>query len=179
MFKALGFAVLFGLFLTGLNICYAQSDRVSAEAKESTDPTIHQYKNLFIAGEPSATTLERFKKENRGAVVIDLRSITELGNCEQPANAAKLGMQYQKINFEKSETIDAKVIADIEERVDQAGHKPVLVFCKTGNRASAWLAIHLMKKEHMAVDEALRFAKDFGLRDEMAAKVRAFSVSRP
>tara|TARA_B110001454_G_scaffold124375_1_gene116053 strand:+ start:34869 stop:35339 length:471 start_codon:yes stop_codon:yes gene_type:complete len=132
-----------------------------------------KYGRFYISGQPTEEELTSFKK-NTGAVVMDLRSIDELGNCSEPATVSKLGMQYGRVLFEKSATIDPEVIKQIDQQVADAKDKPVFLFCKSGNRASAWLAIHLVKKENKSIDEAVSIAKTTGLKSDMEKAVREY-----
>ena len=132
-----------------------------------------QYDRFYISGAPKEKDLEDFKKKT-GAYVIDLRSINEMGSCSEPATAGKLGLQYRKVSFEKAENISPEVIRDIDKSVNEAGGKPVLLFCKTGNRAAAWLAIHLVEKQHMNLEEAVKIAQGVGLKADGEKGVRSY-----
>lgn len=148
----------------------------AAAAVPATQP-IPSYKNISISGQPSSQTLKNFKK-TKGAVVLDLRAIDELGNCSEPATSAKLGLEYQRVNFEKTATLSREVIQSIDRVVAQAGKKPILVFCKTGSRASSWLTIHLVQTEKMSLESALKITRPMGLKPKMELAVREF-LSRP
>lgn len=138
--------------------------------------TLDQPKNYgryFISGTPSEKTLREFK-EAKGAEIVDLRAMDELGNCSEPATATKVGLQYGRVEFAKKPEIPAQVIADIDAAVKKSGDKPVLLFCKTGNRAAAWLAVHLIRDEKMSIDEAIKITRPMGLKKDMEAAVRKF-----
>lgn len=132
-----------------------------------------KFDRFYISSSPTESELADFKKQ-MGAMVIDLRSMDELGNCSEPATVSKLGMQYGRVLFEKKTEIDPKVIEDIDKQVDQSNDKPVLLFCKSGSRASAWLAIHLVKHKNKPVEEAITIAKTTGLKPEMEEAVRNY-----
>ncbi len=134
---------------------------------------IKNYGNIYVAGTPTEQELASFKKR-KGAVVLDLRAIDELGNCSEPATVAKLGLQYNRVNFAKDPKIDPQVIADIDKAVAQAHEKPILLFCKTGNRAAAWLAIHMVREEGRSLESALSVARGLGLKDDMEKAVREY-----
>lgn len=144
-----------------------------ATASRASTPSPVKHGRFYISDQPTENELTAFKK-NTGAVVVDLRSIDELGNCSEPATVSKLGMQYGRVLFEKSTTIDPKVISQIDQQVADAKDKPVFLFCKSGNRASAWLAIHLVKKEKKSIDEAISIAKTSGLQIDMEKAVRTY-----
>lgn len=135
--------------------------------------TPKNYNNYYISGQPSEKELADFKKQT-GAAVVDLRDFDELGNCSEPGTVSKLGMKYERVMFQKDGAIDPSVIKNIDAQVAQAKGKPVLVFCKTGNRSSAWLAIHLVEKEKMNLEEAIVIARGTGLQDKMEKKVRDY-----
>jgi protein tyrosine phosphatase (PTP) superfamily phosphohydrolase (DUF442 family) len=132
-----------------------------------------QHGRFFISGQPTPQELKQFKKKT-GAAVLDLRSIDELGNCSEPATVTSLGMQYGRVNFEKAAQIDPEVIASIDRLVDGTHDKPVFLFCKTGSRAAAWLAIHMVKKEKVPLEKAISIAREMGLKPAMEQATRQF-----
>lgn len=129
--------------------------------------------NIYVSGTPTEKQMADFKKQ-RGATVLDLRATDELGNCSEPAAATKVGLQYNRVNFDKKAKIEPQIIADIDQAVAAAGDKPILLFCKTGNRAAAWLAIHLVRKEGKPLEEAILTAKNLGLKTDMEKAVREY-----
>lgn len=135
--------------------------------------TPQQYGRFFISAQPTDQELTDFKKKT-GAVVVDLREFDELGTCSEPVTTTKLGMRYERVQFAKKGKIDDTLIKAIEEKVETAKDKPVLVFCKSGNRAAAWLAIHLVKKEKKSFDEAVTIARTMGLKPDMEQRVRDY-----
>jgi protein tyrosine phosphatase (PTP) superfamily phosphohydrolase (DUF442 family) len=129
------------------------------------------YGRFNISGPPTEQELTKFKQ--KGNLILDLRTTPEVG--EEPAVAKKLGLQYERVDYDaKAETIDPQVIGKIEKVLKTAGDKPVLLFCGSGNRAASYVAIHLVKDKKMPVDEAIKIAKDLGMSGGMEAKVRAF-----
>ncbi len=131
------------------------------------------YGNYYISPQPTENELTEFKKQ-AGAVVVDLRDFDELGNCSEPATVSKLSMKYERVIFDKESQIDPTVIKSIDGQVAQAQGKPVLVFCKTANRSSAWLAIHLVEQKKMKLEDALAIARSTGLQANMETKVREY-----
>lgn len=131
------------------------------------------YGRIYVSAEPSEEDLAKFKKE-KGAVVLDLREVKELGNCSQPASATKLGLKYNRVNFEAKETIDPGTIAMIDKAVEDAGNKPILLFCKSGARAAAYVAIRMAQKDHVPPEESIAAAKEMGLKGTMEKAVRNY-----
>lgn len=140
--------------------------------------TISSYENIQIAGEITPAELEKFKQQ-KGAVVVDLREARERGPWEQAEKAKKLGLTMKSAEFSTSEPIQKGVIDSISAAVKEAGKKPVLVYCKSGNRASAWLAIHLIKTQKMPEEKAFEIARKTGLREAMEDKVREYLRANP
>lgn len=137
-----------------------------------------KYGRFYVSGQPSEQELLAFKNET-GAVVLDLRSIDELGNCSEPATVSKLGLRYGRVLFEKTAPIEPSVIAEIDKQVKAAKDEPVFLFCKTGTRAAAWLTIYLVKNEKKSIEEALSITKSMGLKPEMEKLVRSFLALAP
>lgn len=131
------------------------------------------YGRFYVSGEPTAPELEDFRRQ-AGGMVIDLRNFDELGDCHQPAAVMQAGMQYGRTNFDGHKPITEDVIRSIDEQVDQAKDKPVLLFCKTGSRALAWLTIHLVKKENMTPEQAFKITKGLGMNGKMEKATRAY-----
>lgn len=95
--------------------------------------------------------------------VIDLREMTEKGDCGQAITAAKLGMKYYAAPMAMEKPVTAESIARIEDILREKKSGRVVVYCPSGNRAAAWLAVHLAQKEHLPPTEALQIAKRSGL----------------
>lgn len=156
-----------------LHASMASTTATTTATMAAASTELPHYGRLYISAQPSDQVLADFKKRE-GAVVLDLRTMDELGNCSEPATTTRLGMRYQRVVFEKAQTIHPDVIAGIDRIVNASANKPVLVFCKTGNRASAWLAIHLVQQEQMPLENALALARGMGLKPAMEKSVRAY-----
>jgi protein tyrosine phosphatase (PTP) superfamily phosphohydrolase (DUF442 family) len=143
-----------------------------ASAPASTG--IKQHGRFYVSGSPSEQELTRFKRKHKGAAILDLRAIDELGNCSEPAVASKLKMKYDRVIFEKQATIDPVVIENIDKSIARTKGKPVLLFCKTGNRAAAWLAIQMVRDEGRPLEEAIVVAREMGLKPDMEGAVREY-----
>lgn len=155
------FALVFLIFIGGL----------FAQAAESQ---LSHYKNFYFSGPVNKEILQDFKRQN-GAVVIDVRGFDEKGDCGEAIIATKLGLKFFAAPMPKEKPITKDTIAQVEKFVKEAGNKPVLLYCSTGNRSAAWLAVHLVKTDKMPADEAVNIAKSVGLKSEAVEKeVREF-----
>lgn len=144
-----------------------------ASASSSEKSALKQFENFYFCSVPSALTLKEFK-EKGGALVVDLREVTEDDGREE-AQVKQLGMKYRRAPISKSPPLSAKAMAAVEVAVASAQKEPVLIHCASGNRASAWLAIHLVEKENKSLDDALKAAKNIGLTSPaMEKEIRRF-----
>ncbi|MBX3021382.1 MAG: hypothetical protein KF799_06850 [Bdellovibrionales bacterium] len=159
-------------------VLFTSLNTFAAPGPASSIDEAKRFGRLYISGEPSDQALAHFKKE-KGAEVLDLRDFNELGSCSQPASASKLGLRYNRVVFAKKAEIHPETIAGIDKVIKEAGQKPILLFCKTGNRAAAYLAIHLVRDEKMPVEQAILTASGMGLKDDMAQAVRKYLEAHP
>jgi protein tyrosine phosphatase (PTP) superfamily phosphohydrolase (DUF442 family) len=152
---------------------------ISALAATVSLKEAKHYGRFYVSGEPQEAELIKFKKQ-KGAVVVDLRNFDELGSYSEPSKVAKAGLQYSQVNFDaKADSINQDVISGIDKVVRGAGDKPVLLFCKSGNRAASYVAIHLVRDQKMPIEDAVKIAKDLGMTEKMEPKVRAYLKANP
>ncbi|MGE0761904.1 MAG: sulfur transferase domain-containing protein [Bdellovibrionales bacterium] len=134
---------------------------------------VTQYGQFYFSAAPDENALAEFKKRG-GQAVVDLRTTKEM-DCSELAVATKLGLKYQNIQFKKAEPINKAVIAQIEKAVADSKGASILLHCETGNRAAAWLAIHLVTQDKMKPKEALSIAEEVGLRSaDLKTKVGTY-----
>lgn len=118
--------------------------------------------HLYLSSQPDADTFD-IAREKGVELVINLRDPREFTWDE--AKAAKLaGLDYYNIPIPATgENFDPAAIKQISALVQQYKNQKILLHCSSGNRASAWLAIHLSKDHNMPMDNAILLAKQVGL----------------
>ncbi len=139
-------------------------------------------RNLYIAGQPDGAALDEAKR--RGvAAIINLRGPSESDWDEAQAAASRDIAYYQAPIAGSDPDFDPATIHRISALVAQYSDQPVLVHCASGNRAAAWLAIHLVQHHELDTDGALEIARPSGLSyAPLEPKIRRFlgeSVQAP
>lgn len=131
-------------------------------------------KHLYISGQPDEAALIE-ARENGVAAVINLRGADEIDWDEEAAVNA-LGIGYYNIPIVPGDTgLDAGAVAAITKLVGQYKGQKILLHCSSGNRASAWLAVHLVHDHGMPADSAIELAKHASLtKPEAETMVREF-----
>jgi uncharacterized protein (TIGR01244 family) len=147
------------------------SDKLSAGAEqfEVCQPVIWgaaknvvRVKHLYISSQPDAYTLKIAHEKGVG-LVINLREPTEFTWDENKA-AKQAGLDYYNVPISVTgESFDPDSINQISALVTKYKDQKILLHCSSGNRASAWLAIHLAQDHNMQGEAAISLAKQAGL----------------
>lgn len=135
---------------------------------------VHSYQGkLYVSGAPVS---DAFPKMAAAGVktAIDLREPEEQkGSAE--ADAKKNGMRYYSSPIARTGDFQAAQLAAVEKIVQKNKERKIWVFCQSGSRASAWLAVHLAKAHGLPAENAMAEARKAGLeKEEMITKVRKF-----
>jgi uncharacterized protein (TIGR01244 family) len=127
---------------------------------------------FFIAGTPTEAGLRRMAREGV-KTVIDLRREDEpIGDEAKLAEA--LGMRYFHIPL-KSDAMSFAQANQFLEAMELAGNESVLIHCAGGSRAGAMYGLYLGARGICSPDEAVRRAKQAGLRNErLGSDVRGY-----
>ncbi len=119
-------------------------------------------KHLYITSQPDSETFD-IAREKGIELVINLRDHREVTWDEKKA-VNQAGLNYYNLPISASgESFDPDIINQISELVQQHKDKKILMHCSSGNRASAWLAIHMANDHNMQSDAAISLAKKVGL----------------
>ena len=131
-------------------------------------------KHLYMSGQPDEAAL-REAREHGVAAVINLREPDELDWDEEAAVNA-LGIGYYNIPIVSGDSgLDAGAVAAITRLVGQYKGQKILLHCSSGNRVSAWLAVHLVQDHGMTADSAIELAKHANMtKPETETMVREF-----
>ena len=128
---------------------------------------------VITAGQPTAAQLEQLARDGV-EVVADLRAASEDRGFDEPAVAAALALEYHSIPVVGA-SIGAREFAALRSLMRARGTRRVLVHCKSANRVGAALIPWLVLDEHRSTEDALRIARQVGLRsDEMARAAIAY-----
>lgn len=134
---------------------------------------VRRYAHLYFAGQPDAAGLEAAKQAGV-SVVINLRQPGE-HDWDEAAAAEAAGLRYYSVPVNGAAPLARADMERIEAIVHEHEDADVLIHCASGNRAAAWLAIHLVERHGMETDEALALGRDAGItRGAWVAKVRDY-----
>ncbi len=147
---------------------------VSAPQTWGDSDNVTKIRHLYFSEQPDAEAL-RIAKTNGVTTVINLRAPGE-SDWDEAAAAKKLGLNYVNIPIRKeSATFDSSAIAAINAAVRDQEGSPVLLHCSSGNRAAAWLAIHLIEAHKLSGEDAIAVAQKAGLTsDDMVQRVETY-----
>jgi len=120
--------------------------------------------NLRFGGQPDEEAL-RAAGEAGVEIVVNLRSPDE-DDFDERAAAESLGLEYHNVPLVKGAPLDGHALEKIEAIVGKADGRTVYLHCKSGNRAAAWLATHLVERQGMPKADALVVAERVGLRKD-------------
>jgi uncharacterized protein (TIGR01244 family) len=131
-------------------------------------------KHLYFSEQPDAATFAEAAKHDV-QVVIDLREPGET-DWDEEAAAKEAGLQYYNVPVAGSgESLDEAAMQKISALAEQHRDNGILLHCSSGNRASAWLAVHLVKDHGMAVEPSIAIARKAGLdKPPVEARVRTY-----
>lgn len=131
-------------------------------------------KHLYVSSQHDADTLE-IAREKGVELVINLREPTEFSWDENRA-VNHAGLDYYNVPISTTgESFDHDSINQISALVTKYKDQKILLHCSSGNRASAWLAIHLAQDHNTQSDAAILLARQAGLSSPIIeARVRQF-----
>ncbi len=135
---------------------------------------IKQFKHLYLSGQPDNGALAAAKSDGIG-VVINLREVSEL-DWDERAAASTAGLSYYHVPVSgEAASFESETFATITRLVEANRDSGIRIHCASGNRVSAWLAVHLKADHHMELESALAIVRQTGMRKQsIEDKVRAF-----
>lgn len=131
-------------------------------------------KHLFFSEQPDVATLIEAREQGVD-VIINLREPGET-NWDEARAVADAGLAYYNVPIAASgTTFDAVAMREISTLVQKHSDRKILLHCSSGNRAGAWLAIHLVHDHGMDEDSSITIAEKAGLtKPVMEARVREY-----
>ncbi len=131
-------------------------------------------KHLFFSEQPDAAALQAARNHDVG-VVINLREPSEM-DWDEAAEAENLGMTYYNVPVAaEGSGLDQEAMQTISRLAQQHGDQKILLHCSSGNRAAAWLAVHLANDHGMTVEQSIALAQQAGLtKPNMETRVRNY-----
>jgi len=133
--------------------------------------------NLLTGGQPSRACLKAARDAGYHTVV-NLRPPGEFEEFDEAQAVHELGMSYACIPIAGPPDLTPAAAEALDEMMNKAGDRPVLVHCASGNRVGALFALRAGFKQGMNVDDALACGDSRGLtapalREMVRAKLRS------
>jgi uncharacterized protein (TIGR01244 family) len=133
---------------------------------------------LITGGEPSAEQLDALAEAGVGTV-ISLRTAEEpvqIGRAE----VEQRGMRWVHIPIVGPESLTDENASALARALAEAGEPPVALYCASGNRVGALLALAAARHEELPPEQALQLGLDAGLtRLEPALRERLGLPAKP
>ncbi len=121
-----------------------------------------QVKRLYLSEQPDKASIEKAKSAGVG-IVINLREDREM-TWDEAAAVEDAGLIYYQVPVaSEGASLPAAAMRRISELVNQHPDQRIWLHCSSGNRASAWLAVHLVQDHGMTTDSAIALAAKTGL----------------
>jgi len=117
---------------------------------------------LLTGGQPSPADLQSFQASG-GGIVLDIRDPMEPRPFDEPATAARLGLDYVNVPVTAG-TLDDSTLERILDVLRGAGDRTVFVHCVSGNRVGGAQLQNLMLDQGLEEDDAVGQAMRVGLR---------------
>jgi len=149
------------------------------EAVTIGDLKVQKFGRIYLAGQPSAEDLEKFK-EAGVKTVVNLRLEDENTKFNEASALADMGIDYQNPGFNSAATLSDPIFRRVRDLLTSSNNEPLLLHCASGNRVGAvWMA-HRVLDHGIPYEKALEEAKAIGMKPEaFEAKVKAYIESKP
>jgi|GEM_PF-1235255 len=116
---------------------------------------------IYTSGQPSEEGIRRLSSL-RIKTLVNLRPHEENGARDESGEAAILGMKYANVPLTPS-TFTVQKIEELRCLLHDPKNYPVLIHCRSGNRASGAWFVYRVLFENASIPSALMEAKTLGL----------------
>ncbi len=134
------------------------------------------FPGILTAGQPSPEQLREIR-ERGFKTVINLRPQKELGDRDEAAEAAALGLRYRLIPIDGAQGVSQESAALLVEALEDPANYPVLVHCASSNRVGALFAIDAGIRRGQGLDEALQTGRSAGMQS-LETRVRELLLAK-
>lgn len=133
---------------------------------------LRKFRHIYFAGAPDKDAFE-YLKSLGVKKVIDLKPDEENQDSQEQEHAIANGIDYFQVPVEGCHALSPEKVEKVNQLVQPSKAsnegediKDTLVYCRSGNRASAWFAIHLVLNHGCTEEEAIAKAKQVGMDKE-------------
>ena len=138
---------------------------------------VHLVGDLYVAGQPSQADLEAASAMGV-KTVVSYRKPGESVGFDEAKVVADLGMTFVAEPWKAPAELTDDALAGMRKTLGSAS-RPMLVHCGSANRAGAVWAAYRALDEGVAIDTAIKEAKQIGLSSEaFEARIREYVASQ-
>lgn len=117
----------------------------------------------YSAGQPTAEQLQTLSARGIG-VVIDLRADSETPDLDEAALARSLGLDYHNLPVGGAAGLTRDNVLALDRFIADAGDRPLLVHCASGNRVGAMMALREAWLRGATAEHALEVGRTWGMK---------------
>jgi uncharacterized protein (TIGR01244 family) len=117
---------------------------------------------LVTAGQPDQETLPGLTDAGF-TTLISLRPASERGAGWEEDQASESGVSFTRIPVAGAEGLTRENVEALDRALEAAGDTPTLLYCASGNRAGALLALRAHWIEGVPPERALALGRDAGM----------------
>ncbi len=118
--------------------------------------------NVFSCGQPNREAIESLCKSGC-EVIVNLRPPAECGEFDEAGCASQLGLAYHNIPIAGPGDLGPDAVEALDRILREAGDRPVVIHCASGNRVGGLLALHACWKRGMSPEQAIAYGEKSGL----------------
>jgi uncharacterized protein (TIGR01244 family) len=163
MFKQISKIALSCIFLSACS-----QGNGTANAGDQSQPAIsfknsrQVFPNLYVGGQPSKEELQSIK-EAGVQVLINVRTLEEPGQENMANISAEMGFEYVSIPVAGKAGVTIANAEKLRDALGSAGDRTTALFCGSGNRAAALLAMKAFHLENQTAEQAMALGDRAGL----------------
>lgn len=117
----------------------------------------------YSAGQPTAEQLQTLSAHGIG-VVIDLRADSETPELDEAALVRSLGLDYHNLPVGGAAGLTRGNVQALDRLIADAGDRPLLVHCASGNRVGAMMALREAWLRGATSAHALEVGRSWGMK---------------
>lgn len=119
--------------------------------------------NLYSSGQPTKAQFQNLL-EKGVQVVIDLRADDETPDFDEAAFVRGIGLQYLELPVRGKEGLTRENVLSLDALFLQAGERPLLLHCSSGNRVGAMMALREAWLHGATAEQALVVGRAWGMK---------------
>lgn len=156
-------AAMFALCLACFPAFYVCADDASVPAVVETPWLRAQGAGLYSSGQPTEAQFQSLRHEGV-EVVIDLRADDETPDFDEAAYVRGLGLEYVALPVRGKQGLTRDNVMSLDALLAQAGGRPVLLHCASGNRVGAMMALREAWLRGATPEQALEAGRAWGMK---------------